>query len=55
MTNTKPHRETRSDRCAVGSYAPNALSISDLHGNVMEWFADWYDPNVYQDDERKDP
>lgn len=32
----------------VGSYAPNAFNLYDMHGNIAEWCEDWFDSSSYK-------
>jgi formylglycine-generating enzyme required for sulfatase activity len=41
--------------CPVGSYKPDRRGLRDMHGNVAEWCADWYEEHYERTEPVKDP
>jgi formylglycine-generating enzyme required for sulfatase activity len=45
----------REELLEVGSFAPNALGLYDMHGNVAEWCLDGWSEFAYRAEGRTDP
>jgi formylglycine-generating enzyme required for sulfatase activity len=39
----------------VGRFKPNAFGLYDVHGNALEWTADWHSPDYYAQSPEEDP
>jgi formylglycine-generating enzyme required for sulfatase activity len=39
----------------VGAYPPNAFGLYDMHGNVSEWVADWFEMGYFKESPLENP
>ena len=48
-------KKNKDRTVAVGSYAPNAWGLCDMHGNVWQWCEDRFGQDYYANSPRRDP
>jgi eukaryotic-like serine/threonine-protein kinase len=48
-------KQTQGGPKPVGSFKPNGFGVYDMHGNIWQWCADWYDFNGYANSPATDP
>jgi formylglycine-generating enzyme required for sulfatase activity len=46
---------SNSETHPVGQKRPNGWGLHDVHGNVLEWCADWFDAGYYANSPQADP